>query len=122
MRKLSCLVAAAAISGLMLAAGPASASPLAGSLTSGAATVPSFSDDGLVQKVHRWHCRKRYGWFRGHKRWHRHRKACYDYDNSYYDPYYYDPHPYYYRRHYGLGFPFIGFHFGHRRHHHGWWD
>ena len=27
-----------------------------------------------------WHCRKRYGWYHGHKWWHRHRRACYDND------------------------------------------
>jgi hypothetical protein len=72
------LFAAAVIGGLALSAGPGSASPLAGGLATGPSTVPQITD-GLVQKVHGWHCRKRYGWYRGHKWWHRHRRACDDY-------------------------------------------
>lgn len=122
MRKLPCLVAAAVISGMALAASPIEASPLASGLTKVTGAVPSV-DDGLVQKVHAWHCRKKKGWFRGHKRWHRHWKACRDYDYSYHRPhYYYDPYPY----SYGYGAPFITFEFGNRRHrrHHHWddWD
>jgi hypothetical protein len=112
MRKLPLFMAAAAISALGFTAGPSVASPLAGGLTSGA--VPQLNE-GLVQKVHGWHCRRRYGWYHGHKVWHRHRRACYDYDD--YDNGYY---PYYY----GAPYPFFSFSFGdfdghhHRRHHH----
>lgn len=75
MRQLPYLFAAAAISGLALSANPGSASPLASGLTNGSAT-PAEVNEGLVQKVHGWHCRKRYGWYRGDKYWHRHRRAC----------------------------------------------
>jgi hypothetical protein len=81
MRKLPYLIATAALSGLALSAAPASASPITSGLANG--NVPAVSEDGLVQKVHRWHCRKRYGWFRGHKRWHRHWRACDDYSLRY---------------------------------------
>jgi len=121
MRKLPLFMAAAAIGALGFAAGPSMASPLAGGLTGG--TMPQLNE-GLVQKVHGWHCRKRYGWYHGHKYWHRHRRACDDYDDyddySYgYSPYGYGGYPYAY----GFGGPFIGFSFGdfghhHRRHHH----
>ena len=77
-------MAAAAISALGFTAGPSVASPLAGGLTSGA--VPQLNE-GLVQKVHGWHCRRRYGWYHGHKVWHRHRRACYDDDYDNYDNY-----------------------------------
>ena len=86
MRSLPYLIAAAAISGLALSAAPSSASPLASGLTSGNATLPEMSE-GLVQKVHGYHCRKRFGWYRGDKYWHRHRRAChYSYRHR---PYYY---------------------------------
>ena len=113
MRKLPYLIAAAAISGLAFTANPGMASPLAGGLSSGSAANPELNE-GLVQKVHGRHCKRRYGWFRGDKRWHRHRRACH-YGYRYYHPYAY-------------GAPFIGFSFGigphrHRhRHHHHWWD
>jgi hypothetical protein len=81
MRKLPYLVAAVAISGLALSAGPGSASPLAGGLANGSVTE---LNEGLVHKVHRWHCRARKGWYRGKYRWHRHRRACRDYDDYYY--------------------------------------
>ena len=60
MRKLTYLAAAAAISSLALAANPASANPLAGGLTDRSLSTVELND-GLVQKVHRWHCRKRFG-------------------------------------------------------------
>jgi hypothetical protein len=121
MRKIPYLLAAAAISGFALSATPGNASPLAGGLTSGNVTVPEASE-GLVQKVHGYHCRKKYSNRRG---WHRHRRAChrtYYYDDYYDDDYYYRPYYRPYRHHYGFGFPFpfFGFHFGGRRH--GWWD
>jgi hypothetical protein len=119
MNKLPLLAAAAAISGLAFTAGPSSASPLAGGLTNG--TLPELNE-GLVQKVHGWHCRKRYGWYHHHKYWHRHRRACDDYDD--YDDYSYGYSPYGYGYPYGYGFggPSIVFGFGdfggnHRRHH-----
>ena len=86
-----------------------------------ALTVPSGQQlkgsvdagDSLVQKVHGWHCRRRYGWVRhchdgychAHRRWHRHRRACVRYypRSYYYGPgYYYGPRiyigPRYYRK------------------------
>jgi hypothetical protein len=121
MRKLPLLAAAAAISGLAFAAGPSVASPLAGGLTNG--SLPGLNE-GLVQKVHGWHCRKRYGWYHGHKYWHRHRRACGDYDD--YDDYSSGYYPYSYGYPYAYGGPVIGFSFGdfghhHRRHHHKNW-
>jgi hypothetical protein len=135
MRKLTYLFAIAAIGGLASLSSPSQAGPLAAGLAGAQAPVPAMSDD-LVQKVHKWHCRKRLGWYRGHKRWHRHRRACYDdydhyggydggYDDDYYDGYggYYGGYPY-------VGLPFFGFgffdddddhHFSrrhHRRHRH----
>ena len=99
MRKFACLFAIAAIGGLTSFASVGSASPLAAGVAGAGAVVPTVSDD-LVQKVHGWHCRRRYGWYRGHKYRHRHRRACYNryhYDDDYY--------PY-------AGVPFFSFHFG----------
>jgi|RhiMetdeSRZDD1v2_1073273.scaffolds.fasta_scaffold285158_2 hypothetical protein len=120
MRKLTYLFAVAALGGLASLSSPGQASPLSAGLAGAQATEPALSDE-LVQKVHRWHCRKRYGWYHGHKRWHRHRRACYDNDYSYYDGGYYGGYPY-------VGLPFFNFyfyddddHFRHhrfRRHHH----
>jgi hypothetical protein len=122
MRKLPLLMAAAAIGALGFTAGPSMASPLAGGLING--TLPELNE-GLVQKVHGWHCRKRYGWYHGRKYRHRHRRACYD---DYYDDYSYgySPYGYGYPYAYGFGGPFIGFSFGdgghhRRRHHHKNW-
>jgi hypothetical protein len=125
MNKLALTAFAAAIGGLAFAVAPSSASPLAGGLTNG--TLPQLNE-GLVQKVHGWHCRKRYGWYRGHKYRHRHRSACDDY-NDYDDySYGYSPYGYGYPYAYGFGGPFIGFSFGDgghrrhfRRHHHKNW-
>jgi hypothetical protein len=105
MRKLPYLFAAAALGGLALSISPGSASPLASGLAAGVG-VPELNE-GMVQKVHGWHCRKRYGWYHGHKYWHRHRRACDDYD------YRYSP---------GYATPFFGFYFDndgrrHRRKH-----
>jgi hypothetical protein len=80
MHKLPYVIAAAAIGGLALTAGPSLASPLAGGL-SGGSTIPTELDEGLVQKVHSWHCKRRWSKRLG---WHRHRRAC---GYSYY-PYY----------------------------------
>ena len=57
-----------------------------------------------IQKVHGWHCRRRYGWVRHchrrychtHKKWHRHRGACYR--GYYYGPSIYIGPSYYPRR------------------------
>lgn len=104
MRKLPYLCAAAALSGLALFSAPGSATPVASGLATGGTAVPTLTQD-LVQKVHGWHCRKRWSKRAG---WHRHRRACYD-DYGYYDDYdYYD----YGYPGYGLGFaPFFGFQF-----------
>jgi hypothetical protein len=101
MRKLTHLFAAAAIAGLASMTSASSASPIGAGL-SDLNAVPSVASDDLVQKVHRWHCRKRYGWYRGHKYWHRHRRACYD-DDYYYDDHY-GAYPFY-------GVPFFSFQF-----------
>ena len=85
MKKLTYLLAAAAMSGgLALAATPASAGPLATGLKVGNAAVPQL-DEGLVQKVHGWHCRRRWSSYNG---WHRHRRACDDYGYRYRYPTY----------------------------------
>jgi hypothetical protein len=129
MRHLRYLFAAAAIGSLMVLPQTSSASPLVGGLTSGNARLPELSE-GLVQKVHGWHCGKKKGWYHGKRYWHRHSKACHrryhrsyyyddDYDDDYYDysyhrPYRYHAYPYY-------PGPFIGFSFGGG--HRGWgWD
>lgn len=126
MRKLPCIIAAAALSGLTLGS-PAVANPLAVGLAGGSTAVTELNE-GLVQKVHGWHCRARKGWYHGHKRWHRHRRACYDYDDydDYGYGYGYGGYPYG-GYPYGYGYsPFVlGFSFGdnhrrHRRHHHNW--
>jgi hypothetical protein len=93
MRRFSFLLAAVAIGGVVLCANPSSAGPLASGLVSGIAA--EFSD-GLVQKVHGYHCKQRKGWYRGKRRWHRHARACRDSDYSYYPRYRrYPPLPYY---------------------------
>jgi hypothetical protein len=119
MTSIRCLLAAGAIGGLAaMTAGAASATPLASGLAIG--TAPQF-DESFVQKVHGWHCYKKYGWYRGHKWRHRHLRACEDYYDDYddYDDYRYYPYSYGYS-------PFVlGFSFGnfghHRRHHHKHW-
>jgi hypothetical protein len=106
MHKLVYAFAIVAVSGLTSFAASSSATPITGGLALNGA-VPIMDSDGLVQKVHGWHCRKRYGWYHGHKYWHRHRRACDDYD------YRYSP---------GYATPFFGFYFDndgrrHRRKH-----
>jgi hypothetical protein len=91
------LLAAVAVSGLILAAQPSSATLVSGGV-SGVTVMPAL-EDGFVQKVHGWHCSRRYGWFRGRKWRHRHIRACDDYDDDYY--------PYTYGGYYPG--PFIGF-------------
>jgi hypothetical protein len=120
MRNLKYVFAVAVIGGLMALPQTSSANALASGLGSLGNEIPAMAD-GLLQKVHGWHCRKRKGWFRGDRVWHRHRKACYDY--SYYDDDDYDygyRQPYYAYPYYPA--PFIGFSFGGRRHHKHWDD
>jgi hypothetical protein len=129
MKKASYLIGAFAIGAAALATSPSSANPLAGGLA--IATSPS-SAEAFVQKVHGNHCKRKFSNRRG---WHRHRRACYGYNNYYYDDDYYDDYyndyAYYgypYRRYpygypgYGLGFPFFSFGIGgwggHHRHWH----
>lgn len=113
MRKLTSLFAAAAIVGLASLTSASSASPIGAGL-SGLDAVPSIASDDLVQKAHGWHCRKRYGWYRGHKYRHRHRRACYDDDYYGYDDSYHGGYPFY-------GLPFFSFQFfdDDDHHHHG---
>ena len=118
MRNLRHVLAAAAIGSLIALPQTSSANPLASGLGSLSNSMPAMAVD-LVQKVHGWHCRKRKGWYHGHRVWHRHRRACYD-DYSYYDDDYYDDYSYGYP--YGYGAPFFSFYFDDddhrgRRHH-----
>jgi hypothetical protein len=91
MRNLKYLLTAAALGGLVALPQPSSASPLSGGLAS-AGSATSEITDGLVQKVHGYHCGKRKGWYSGYRRWHSHWRACkrryYDDDDysSYYRP------------------------------------
>jgi hypothetical protein len=116
MRKLSYLFAVAAIGGLTSLAPASSAGPIAGEMVRANRAVP-VAGDNLI-KVHGWHCRRRYSRRLG---WHRHRRACYDYDD--YDDYDHGYYPY----HYGAPYPFFSFSFGdfdrrhHRRRHHKKW-
>jgi hypothetical protein len=112
MKKVTYLLAAATMCGGLALAIPASASPLTTGLNLGNAAVPQL-DEGLVQKVHGWHCRRRWSDYRG---WHRHRRACDDYGYGYGYPYGYG---------YGLGVaPFFSFGFfdddDDHHHHHKW--
>ncbi len=103
MRNLKYLLAAAAIGSFMVLPQTSSASPLGVGLTS-AGPATSEINNGLVQKVHGYHCEKRKGWYRGDRQWHRHSKACkrrYNDDDDYshyrprrsYDQRYYDDRP-----------------------------
>ena len=102
------LLTVAAISGLAFAI-PSLASPLANGLGIAKNAIPT-ANEGFVQKVNGWHCRRKYGKRSG---WHRHRRACSDYDDyGYYGSPSYG---------YGLGVPFFSFGFSDfdngRRHH-----
>jgi hypothetical protein len=77
MRRLPYLFAVAAVGGLALASA-SSAGPLVGGLAFERSTFTELSDRN-VQKVHRWHCDRRKGWYKGKFRWHRHPNACRDY-------------------------------------------
>jgi hypothetical protein len=127
MHKLSYLLVAAAIGGFAISAGPGSANPLISKMTGPNASVPEVSD-GLVQKVHGWHCGRKWSKRLGR---HRHRRACYDNDYSYGHPGYGYGYGYGYPAH-DLGFaPYFSFGSGFydddyrfRRHyrHHRWGD
>ena len=99
MRKLTYLFAAAAISGLALSAGPGSASPLASGLGTANSGTPAIAD-GLVQKVHGWHCSRKWSKRLGK---HSHRRACYQRRRYYDDDYYYNDYSY------GYGYPSYGY-------------
>jgi X-X-X-Leu-X-X-Gly heptad repeat protein len=114
MRHFNYVFAVAAMGSFMALAQTGSASPLASGLGSANSGTPAIAD-GLVQKVHGWHCSRKWSKRLGK---HRHRKACYKkryydddyyyddyYDYSYYRPYRYYAYPYY-------PGPFIGFSFG----------
>ncbi len=119
MRNLKYLLAAAALGGLVALPQPSSASPLGVGLT-GAGSATSEITDGLVQKIHGYHCGKRRGWYSGYRGWHSHWRACkrryYDDDDYSYRRRYYDDDDYYYprRSHYRPYYnrPLIGFGFG----------
>jgi hypothetical protein len=98
MHKLPCLFAVLAMGSLAVSAGPSAASPLGSALRSGN-VIAAELQDGPVQKVHRWHCQRRKGWYRGKARWHRHPRACRDYG-------YVHPYPDY---NYGAPLPYYGY-------------
>jgi hypothetical protein len=138
MRNLKYLFTAAAIGSLLALSQTSSASPLAAGLAASGSQTTTIADD-LVQKVHGWHCGRKWSKRLGR---HRHRRACYDYDDDYYSYGYGYPGYGYGYPGYGLGFaPFFSFGFfdfdddhhfrghhrrhhfrGHHRRHHGkWW-
>lgn len=93
MRHLPYLFAVAAISTLALTSTSSGGSPLVRGLASGSSNVTELADSN-VQKVHRWHCQRRKGWYKGKSQWHRHPKACHDHGHVH--PYYGGaPLPYY---------------------------
>jgi hypothetical protein len=75
MRILPYVIVAAGIGGAALTASSSGASPLSSGLAQSDSMLPEIST-GMVQKVHNWHCRKKKGWYRGSKRWHRHAGGC----------------------------------------------
>lgn len=111
-------MAAATISGLVLASTPSSASPLAPGQIGASSAMPMTS--GLLEKAYyRRHHHRHYVYYR-----YRHRHHYYPYYayspyscDGYYGGYYGDcGYPYY--RGYGFGFPFVSFGFGFGGHHH----
>src|SRR5262245_16742126 len=120
MRNLKYLLLAAALGGWVAFPTASSAGPLTGSFAA-QATPPTLSYG--LQMVHGWHCRARRGWYHGRMYWHRHRRACYDYDdyNDYgYNTYGYGGYPYAYGGYpYYYPMPFLSFSFS-NRHHHNW--
>jgi X-X-X-Leu-X-X-Gly heptad repeat protein len=122
MRNFKYLLAATAVGGLMALPQTSVASPLATGLGTANSSTPAIAD-GLVQRVHGWHCSRKWSKRLGK---HRHRKACYE-RRRYYDDddYYYDDYSYYRYGYpsygYAVPFPFFfGFNFddddGRRRH------
>jgi hypothetical protein len=99
MHKLPYLLAIAAVCGLALGPMHSAANPLANGLRFSSSTVTELRDS-TVQKVHRWHCQRRKGWYKGKTRWHRHPKACRDYG-------YANPYPGYYWG--GAPLPYYGY-------------
>ena len=99
MRSLKYLLAAAAIGGIMALPQTSSASPLASGLGIANSGTPAIAD-GLVQKVHGWHCSRKWSKRLGK---HRHRKACYQRRRYYDDDYYYNDYSY------GYGYPSYGY-------------
>lgn len=96
MHKLGMLTAALAVGALLSWADASDANPLSMGLRNSASA--SEIHRGFVQQVHRWHCQRRKGWYKGKTRWHRHPRACRDYDyvQPYSRPYWgYAPLPYY---------------------------
>ncbi len=111
-----------ALLAMALSALPSSAAPVSRMIDT---TANTKQVGGLVQKVHGWHCRTRYGWVRhrhrgfwhSHPKWHRHYRACYGYRYGYfpyYAPFYYYYGPRYRRRRFGRRF-FRGRRFRNRR-------
>jgi hypothetical protein len=95
MKKFRILTALLAVGALLSWADASDATPLVGF---GNSAWSSQLDQGFVQQVHRWHCQRRKGWYRGKMRWHQHSQACRDYGyvHPYPSPYYgYAPLPYY---------------------------
>ena len=88
MPNLKYIVATAILGGMIVLPQTGSAGPLASGLGAAGSTLPVIAN-GLVQKVHGWHCARRKGWYKGAKVWHRHRRACYDdsYEDDYDDDY-----------------------------------
>jgi hypothetical protein len=72
MRKAPFMLAAVAVIGIAFAATPGSASPLASKAAVSHTALPAFNE-GLVQKVHGWHCKKQWSKRLG---WHRDKRAC----------------------------------------------
>jgi hypothetical protein len=95
MHRLRVLMAPLAVSALLSWANAADANPLSPGLGKGVSA--SQVEGRLVEKVHRWHCQKRKGWYKGKTRWHRHPRACRnDFVHPYPPPYWgYAPRPYY---------------------------
>jgi hypothetical protein len=97
MAKLTSLFATVTMGILLFSADPLFASPLGKAVQTGD-RVAFDLENGLLQKVHRWHCERRKGWYKGKRTWHRHRRACRNrdylqpYPGSYWGP---APLPYY---------------------------
>jgi hypothetical protein len=118
MRNLKHVFAAAILGCVIVLPQTGSAGPLAASLGAASSTIPVIAD-GPIQKVHGWHCSRRYGWYKGRKWRHRHIRACDDYDDEYDEDYRtYRPTPNVYIR----PVPQIGVYIGGHGGGHGDWD